>query len=159
MSLKQNYLQSYIYNTFTHTRDHSMSFTQEVLQVEDFKNAFVTLALPLWVFSEPLPPVKTVSKEHDPIVMGPVKARPEGFTSWDKARSWGMKPEEGPEECPMAGLAGMGADFWGDCILKPYKFRRRCFFVSIFFHVFCLLLNGPRVQHVHCNAITLELRC
>lgn len=53
-------------------------------KVEDFKNAFVTLALPLWVFSEPLPPVKTVSKEHDPIVMGPVKARPEGFTSWDK---------------------------------------------------------------------------
>mmetsp|Transcript_97648 Transcript_97648/g.232417 ORF Transcript_97648/g.232417 Transcript_97648/m.232417 type:complete len:1031 (+) Transcript_97648:101-3193(+) len=53
-------------------------------KVEDFKNAFVTLALPLWVLSEPLPPLKTVSKEHDPIVMGPVKARPEGFTTWDK---------------------------------------------------------------------------
>ncbi|CAE7672745.1 uba1 [Symbiodinium sp. CCMP2592] len=34
--------------------------------------------------SEPLPPLKTVSKDHDPIVMGPVKARPEGFTTWDK---------------------------------------------------------------------------
>lgn len=53
-------------------------------KVEDFKNAFVTLALPLWVLSEPLPPLKTASKEHDPIVMGPVKARPEGFTTWDK---------------------------------------------------------------------------
>jgi len=56
----------------------------ESRKVEDFKDAFVSLALPLWVLSEPLPPVKTVSKEHDPIVMGPVKARPEGFTSWDK---------------------------------------------------------------------------
>ena len=55
-------------------------------EIDDFKNAFVSLALPLWVLSEPLPPVKTTSKEHDPIVMGPVKARPEGFTSWDKAR-------------------------------------------------------------------------
>jgi len=56
----------------------------ESRKVEDFKNTFVTLALPLWVLSEPLPPLKTLSKEHDPIVMGPVKARPEGFTSWDK---------------------------------------------------------------------------
>lgn len=53
-------------------------------KVEDFKNAFVTLALPLWVMSEPLPPLQTKSKDYDPIVMGPVKARPEGFTSWDK---------------------------------------------------------------------------
>jgi len=34
--------------------------------------------------SEPLPPMKTTSKEHDPVIMGPVRARPEGFTSWDK---------------------------------------------------------------------------
>merc|ERR1712151_1166878 len=52
--------------------------------VEDFKNAFVNLALPLWVMSEPLPPAKTVSKDNDPIIMGPVRAKPEGFTSWDK---------------------------------------------------------------------------
>jgi len=53
-------------------------------KVEDFKNAFATLALPLWVLSEPMPPLKTVSKDFDPIVQGPVKAKPEGFSSWDK---------------------------------------------------------------------------
>jgi len=53
-------------------------------KVEEFKNAFVNLALPLWVMSEPLPPLKTNSKDHDPVIMGPVRAKPEGFTTWDK---------------------------------------------------------------------------
>jgi len=53
-------------------------------KVEHFKNAFVNLALPLWVMSEPLPPLQTKSKDYDPIIMGPVRAKPEGFTSWDK---------------------------------------------------------------------------
>eukprot|EP00929_Paragymnodinium_shiwhaense_P113862 TRINITY_DN82152_c0_g1_i1.p1 TRINITY_DN82152_c0_g1~~TRINITY_DN82152_c0_g1_i1.p1 ORF type:complete len:1033 (-),score=202.21 TRINITY_DN82152_c0_g1_i1:151-3249(-) len=58
--------------------------TYKARPIEDFKNAFVNLALPLWVLSEPMPPVKTTSKDHDPIIMGPVRAKPEGFTSWDK---------------------------------------------------------------------------
>lgn len=53
-------------------------------KVEHFKNAFVNLALPLWLLSEPLPPLQTKSKEYDPIIMGPVRAKPEGFTTWDK---------------------------------------------------------------------------
>jgi len=53
-------------------------------KVEHFKNAFVNLALPLWLLSEPLPPLQTKSKDYDPIIMGPVRAKPEGFTTWDK---------------------------------------------------------------------------
>jgi len=34
--------------------------------------------------SEPLPPLRTSSKDYDPIIMGPVIAKPEGFTTWDK---------------------------------------------------------------------------
>lgn len=53
-------------------------------QLDDFKNAFVSLALPLWLLSEPLPPVKTTSKEHDPIVMGPARSLSRAF--WFDAR-------------------------------------------------------------------------
>lgn len=53
-------------------------------KIEDFKNAFINLALPLWIFSEPLPPVKTVDKDYDPVACGPVRARPYGFTPWEK---------------------------------------------------------------------------
>eukprot|EP00397_Hematodinium_sp_SG-2012_P005547 GEMP01005567.1.p1 GENE.GEMP01005567.1~~GEMP01005567.1.p1 ORF type:complete len:1030 (+),score=207.10 GEMP01005567.1:26-3091(+) len=52
--------------------------------VDQYKNAFVNLALPLFLLSEPLPPLKTVSKDYDYIVMGPIIAKPNGFTPWDK---------------------------------------------------------------------------
>ena len=52
--------------------------------IEMFKNSFVNLALPVWILSEPLPPIKTVSKDMDPITGGPVRAKPEGFTPWEK---------------------------------------------------------------------------
>jgi len=43
-----------------------------------FRNAFCNLAVPLWLFSEPLPPVKMKDKDYDPIVLGPIKAIPPG---------------------------------------------------------------------------------
>lgn len=44
----------------------------------------MNLALPLWIFSEPEPPIKAKDKDYDPIIMGPVKAIPSGHTTWDK---------------------------------------------------------------------------
>jgi ubiquitin-activating enzyme E1 len=58
--------------------------THDKHPIELFKNSFVNLALPVWILSEPLPPIKTVSKDMDPITGGPVRAKPEGFTPWEK---------------------------------------------------------------------------
>jgi len=52
--------------------------------LEKMRNSFMNLALPLWLFSEPLPPIKAKDKDYDPIVLGPVKAVPPGFTTWDR---------------------------------------------------------------------------
>ena len=59
-------------------------FVQGLTAIENFKNGFINLALPLFVFSEPDPVNKTKSKDYDPIVAGPIKAMPEGFTIYDK---------------------------------------------------------------------------
>lgn len=48
--------------------------------LDQFKNSFVNLALPLFAFSEPLPPPKHTS---DPKAVPPRKAHPEGWTLWD----------------------------------------------------------------------------
>lgn len=59
-------------------------FVQGLTDIEVFKNGFINLALPLFVFSEPTPVNKTKSKDYDPIVAGPIKAIPEGYTIYDK---------------------------------------------------------------------------
>ena len=46
------------------------------LEVDKFRNAFINLALPLWVFSEPLEPIYNTDKEMDPVLFVPVKAVP-----------------------------------------------------------------------------------
>jgi len=52
--------------------------------VEDRRNSFINLALPMIMFSEPLPPLWVEDKEYDEIMMGPVKAVPGKFSVWDK---------------------------------------------------------------------------
>jgi len=58
---------------------------------EAFRNAFCNLAVPIWVFSETLPPIKNKDTEYDEVLMGPVKAVPTGWTKWDKVDIQGPK--------------------------------------------------------------------
>lgn len=43
---------------------------------ESYKNVTINLALPLWVFNDPLPPIEITDNEFDLIMGGPVKAVP-----------------------------------------------------------------------------------
>lgn len=51
---------------------------------EVYKNVTVNLALPLFIFNDPLPPQEITDKEFDPIMCGPVKAIPSKFNKWKK---------------------------------------------------------------------------
>jgi len=59
-------------------------FVQGIDNLERYKNSFINLALPLFLFSEPDEIKKKKSVDFDPIMCGPVKAIPEGFTNYDK---------------------------------------------------------------------------
>ena len=53
-------------------------------EIESYKNAFINLALPSFVISEPQPVLKNKSKDFDIIMCCPIKAIPEGYTNFDK---------------------------------------------------------------------------
>jgi ubiquitin-activating enzyme E1 len=59
-------------------------FVQGFTEIDKFKNVFVNLALPLFLIEEPHTTKHTKSRDYDPIVGGPVKAVPEGYTIYDK---------------------------------------------------------------------------
>merc|ERR1711976_75795 len=59
-------------------------FVQGYTALEDVKNSFINLALPLFVFSEPTEVGKKKDKDYDPISMSAVKAVPSEFTVYDK---------------------------------------------------------------------------
>jgi len=59
-------------------------FVQGIDDIERYKNSFINLGLPMFLFSEPDPILKKKSVEFDPIMCGPIKAIPEGWTNYDK---------------------------------------------------------------------------
>jgi ubiquitin-activating enzyme E1 len=59
-------------------------FAQGYTDIESFRNAFINLALPLFLFSEPTEVNKIKSKDYDPIAMCQTKSIPEGYTIYDK---------------------------------------------------------------------------
>lgn len=59
-------------------------YVQGFTDLEKFKNSFINLALPLFLFSEPDEVKKNKSKDYDPILMGPVRMLPEDYTIYDK---------------------------------------------------------------------------
>lgn len=50
--------------------------------VAQMRNFFANLALPVFNFSEPSPPVINKDKAYDEIVLGPIKALPPKFNTW-----------------------------------------------------------------------------
>jgi len=59
-------------------------YAQGLTDIEKFKNCFINLALPMFLFSEPDEVKKNKSKEYCPIAMGPIKMLPEDYTCYDK---------------------------------------------------------------------------
>lgn len=59
-------------------------FVQGYTELENVKNSFINLALPMFLFSEPFPVNKIKSKDYDPISMSKVMSIPEGYTIFDK---------------------------------------------------------------------------
>lgn len=47
-----------------------------------FKNVTINLALPLWVFNDPLEAIVNTDKEFDPIMCGPIKVVPGSKILW-----------------------------------------------------------------------------
>lgn len=61
-----------------------VKFTMGWNDITKFKNSFINLALPMFLFSEPDDVKKNKSKEYDPIMCGPIKMIPEDYTCYDK---------------------------------------------------------------------------
>jgi len=59
-------------------------FVQGFDNIESYTNAFINLALPLFVMTEPSPTIKVKTVEMDPIMGCKVKAVPEGYITYER---------------------------------------------------------------------------
>jgi len=59
-------------------------FVQGFGKLDQFKNGFINLAVNIFAFTEPDEVKRVKSKEYDPVMCGPIKAIPEGYTIYDK---------------------------------------------------------------------------
>ena len=64
-------------------------FVQGFTDLESYKNGYINLALPLFLFEEPVPPKKTVTKivkadYIDVLKDSKIMAIPEGYTIYEK---------------------------------------------------------------------------
>lgn len=59
--------------------------------IGDFRNSFNNLGISFWLFSEPNAPIKHKDIEYDEVAMGPIKAIPNGWISWDQIDVKGPK--------------------------------------------------------------------
>ena len=48
-------------------------------KAEAYKNVTINLALPLWVFNDPIEAIVMTDKEFDPIMCGPIKVVPDSI--------------------------------------------------------------------------------
>jgi ubiquitin-activating enzyme E1 len=53
-------------------------------KIEFMRNAFLNLAVSLFVLTEPAEKIQQTDKDYDPLMLGPVKAIPPKWTVWDK---------------------------------------------------------------------------
>ncbi len=60
-------------------------------KIDFMRDGFINLGVNIYLMTEPGPKIQMKDKEYDPILLGPVKVIPQGFSIWDKIEIKGSK--------------------------------------------------------------------